>query len=220
MIFAITIASTLFSISDFLFTKLDIDKKERESLFKLVNLTSYLSQTYRTKIMMKFNKKTEKVESELMDIFTSEELDNIFFNRFNADDKDYELNKIKGYSGETENILKGFLNSEDIDIMSIEDDDEERKEINDLLNNQIHKEKVKYRWASSVAVMGLTALLLILTIRIEPVAKINNILTVVAFLSVIVNLLLKEYYKVSSLKRLSDEKRRLIEEITDNTNIE
>ena len=41
MIFAITIASTLFSFSDLLFTKLDIDKKERTDLRSLYYLANY-----------------------------------------------------------------------------------------------------------------------------------------------------------------------------------
>lgn len=49
MIFAITIASTSFAISDLIFTKLDIDKKERESIFSLYYLNKSAKDFYNKK---------------------------------------------------------------------------------------------------------------------------------------------------------------------------
>lgn len=78
-------------------------------------------------------------------------------------------------------------------------------------------EQIRYILASSIAVIGLIALLLILTVRIEAIPYINNALTGLAFLAVILNLLLKEYYKANSLKRLTEEKNKLIRDISNRT---
>ncbi len=47
---------------------------------------------------------------------------------------------------------------------------------------------------------------------------INNTLTVIAFLSVIINLLLKDYYKANSLKKIEHQKKQLIKNLETHNN--
>lgn len=96
----------------------------------------------------------------------------------------------------------------------------ENKDINiyKLLNNQKTKELIYYKIASIIAVLGLVSLLIILTLRISAMSYINNTLTVIAFLSVIINLLLKDYYKANSLKKIEHQKKQLIKNLETHNN--
>ncbi|EGD46174.1 hypothetical protein Cpap_0468 [Ruminiclostridium papyrosolvens DSM 2782] len=213
MIFAITIASTAFSISDLMFTKLDIDKKERESLYSLYHLTKYAKNFYINKIMEKYKDEADKMVSVLMELFDEAEIDKIISGSLTAEEKENYLDKIKEYSNDgVKDCLKKLLESDD--EMSIEDDENDEKMIPEVLIFSKRNEKIKYILASSIAVMGLIALLVILTVRIEAIPYIINALTGLAFLAVILNLLLKEYYKANSLKKLTEEKNKLIRDIS------
>lgn len=65
LIFSVTIASTFFSISDLIFTKLDIDRKESDELFTLLFLSQYAQKIYLKKIEVKYGKDAEIKLSEL-----------------------------------------------------------------------------------------------------------------------------------------------------------
>lgn len=213
MIFAITITSTFFAISDLIFTKLDIDKKERESLFSLYHLTNYAENFYINKMKEKYKYKADKIVSVLMDLDEAE-LKKIISGSLTAEEKEIYLNKIKEYSNDDiENYAKNFFDSDD--KMDIKEDEDDKKRISEMMKFSKRKEQFKYTLASGIAVIGLIALLLILTVRIEPIPYINNALTGVALLAVILNLLLKEYYKASSLKRQTEEKNKLIRDISE-----
>lgn len=212
MIFAITIASTSFSISDLIFTKLDIDKKERESLYSLYHLTEYARKIYINKIMEKYKDESEKMVSILMELFDEDELEKVFSGSLTVEEKESYLNKIKKDSNDdVKDFVKNFLESDDRNAKKDGEGDE--KKIPEAMKFSKQNEQIKYGLASSIAVIGLIALLLILTVRIEAMPCINNALTALAFLAVIINLLLKEYYKANSLKRQTEEKNKLIVDI-------
>lgn len=216
MIFSITIASTAFSISDLMFTKLDIDKKERESLFSLYHLANYAKNFYINKIMVEYKDEADKMVSVLMELFDEDEIDKIISGSLTAVEKEKYLEKIKEYSNDgVKDYLTKLLESDD--EMAIEDDKDDEKEIPEILRFRKRNEQIKYILASSIAVIGLIALLVILTVRIEAIPYIINALTGVAFLAVILNLLLKEYYKANSLKKQTEEKNKLIRDISNRT---
>ncbi|MBZ9624729.1 hypothetical protein G9F71_017910 [Clostridium sp. FP2] len=213
MIFAITIASTSFSISDLIFTKLDIDKKERESLFSLYHLSEFAKRFYINKIMEKYNDKAEKMVSVLMELFDEAELEKIFSCSLTVEEKENYLNKIKEYSNDgVKDFVKDFFETDN--KMAIEDDQDDKKNTSKIIKSSKSNEQIKYILASGIAVIGLIALLIILTERIEAIPYINNALTGLAFLAVVLNLLLKDYYKANSLKRQTEEKNKLIGDIS------
>lgn len=215
MIFAITIASTAFAISDIFFTKFGIDKKERESLFSVYELSKYASKFYMNKITDKYTGK--KMVDLLMQIFEDDEdkLLNLFEGNISVKEKENLMIEIKAYSDEelTE-FVTGLFDSDASDINEIiAEDDDEKSDIRTLCIRQEKKEAICHLLASLIAVLGLVALLIILTIRINPVSIINNTLTVIAFLSVIINLILKEYYKSNSLKKVANERKKIREDL-------
>jgi len=217
MIFAITIASTAFSISDLLFTKIDIDKKERESLFGLYYLTGRAKDFYLNKIEVKYGQKAEKMVSMLMELFdkNEDEIVKFFEGNLSPQEKELFLNKVKAYSNdELTKFVISFSQTDNSDIKEMVSE-HENKDINiyKLLNNQKTKELIYYKIASIIAVLGLVSLLIILTLRISAMSYINNTLTVIAFLSVIINLLLKDYYKANSLKKIEHQKKQLIKNL-------
>lgn len=216
MIFGITIASTSFSISDLIFTKLDIDKKERESLSSLCDLIRCDSIFYINKIMEVRKDTADTIGSLLMELLDDAEFEKISSVKLTEEEKENYLNKIKERSNDDiKDCVKNFLESNN--EIAIEDDIDNEKKSSKTMKFNKRNEHIKYIFASGIAVMGLIALLLILTLRIEAITYINNAFTVLAFLSVIVNLLLKEYYKANSLKRQTEEKNKLIREISSRT---
>lgn len=215
MIFAITIASTTFSISDLLFTKFSIDKKERETLLGLHYLTKKVKNFYIDKLMIKYGHKSNKMVSLLMDIFEEDqdELMNFFEGKLSSQDLESFLDKVKAYSNdELTEFIVNFNKSDHSEDreMSFEDDE---KRLYELMNEQKKREVIKFNLASSIAVLGLVALLVILTLRISAITYVNNVLTVVAFLFVIINLILKEYYKTNSLKNMEQQKKQLLNDL-------
>lgn len=222
MIFAITIASTAFSISDLLFTKFDIDKKERESQFGLYHLANHAKNYYINKIVAENGQKAEKMVSMLMEIFEGDENEilRFFEGKFSLQEKDIFLRKIKAYSNdEFTKFVMSCLESDNSEIIeTIFEDEKEENHIYELLDKQKRKEEISFRIASSIAVLGLIALLIILTLRISAISYANNALTVVAFLSVIINLLMKEYYKANSLKKMAQQKKELLNDLAKSKN--
>lgn len=217
MIFAITIASTSFSISDLLFTKLDIDKRERISLSSLYYLTNYAEKFYMEKIKEKYGEKAEKMVSILMELFEGNEdkIEKFFNGSISVEEKENFIKIVEAYSDdELTRFVLSFLESDISDIKSmVETNGDNEKNILELLVKQKNKETIKYYLASIISVGGLAALLIILTTRVAAISYINNILTVLAFLCVMINLLLKEYYKANSLKKMDQEKNKILKDL-------
>ncbi len=220
MILSITIASTAFSLSDLLFTKIDIDKKERESLAGLYYLTDFARRFYINKIKIKYEKKAEEMLSVLMELFSGneDEIENFFEEKLSSEDKEKFLNKVKLYSNdELTEFVVSFIKTNNSDINEIVNEDEELEDrTQDLFSKQKKKEVIYYVIASIIAVFGLIALLIVLTLRISTTSYVNNTLTIIAFLFVIINLILKDYYKASSVKTLEEEKKKLFKDLREN----
>ena len=102
-------------------------------------------------------------------------------------------------------------------LISKDNEDEELGDsTQDLLNKQEKKEVIYYVIASSIAVFGLIALLIVLTLRISVTSYVNSTLTIIAFFFVIINLILKDYYKANSVKTLEEEKKKLFKDLREN----
>ncbi len=220
MILSITIASTAFSLSDLLFTKIDIDKKEKESLVGLYYLTDFARRFYASKIKVKYGKKAEEMLSMLMELFSGneDEIEKFFEEKLSSDDKEKFLNKVKLYSNdELTEFVVSFIETNNSDINEIVNEDEELEDSKqNLLSKQEKKEVIYYVIASSIAVFGLIALLIVLTLRISVTSYVNSTLTIIAFFFVIINLILKDYYKANSVKTLEEEKKKLFKDLREN----
>ena len=210
MVFSVAIASTAFSIADLIFTKLDIDRKEHELLSSLYYLSKHLQEFYMNEISKKYENEAEQLMSVLMELFTQDEIDKILYNKLTDEEKEELLNKADSCNEQTKILISNYINS---DIESDMVNNEDETDVDLLLKAETFKQKIKYILASTIAVLGLTSLLIILTIRLEPLPTINNALTLLAFLSVVITLLLKEYYKSDSLKNLNKEKTKLLNEV-------
>lgn len=217
MVCAITIASTAFSISDFLFTKFDIDKKEMEALYKLYYISRKITETCTEKIRDNYGSKANKMISMLMELFgeNSDEITKLFDGNLSLVEKEDLLNSVEAYSNnELTEFVMSLLEADNSEIKEmISEDESEESDIYKSLNKYKKNETIKFVIASSIAVLGLVALLIILTLRVNAISVVNNVVTVVAFFSVIINLILKEYYKSNSLKNIEQEKNKLIKEL-------
>lgn len=213
MICSITIASTAFSISDFLFTKIDIDIKERELLAGLCYLYSWAEEVYMNKMNVKYGKEAKKVLSSLTELFdgNEEEIENFFEKRLALEEKEKILQKVE--TSENIELIEFVKNYIKADKCAINEDEESEDSVQALLDEQEKKEKISYVLASGVAVLGLLALLIVLTMRISITTEMNNIFTIVAFLCVIVNLILKDYYRASSIEKLEEEKKKILKDL-------
>lgn len=147
----------------------------------------------------------------MTELFDGAELDKIIAVSFTAEEKEIYLNRIKEYTNDGIEDFEKYL-FEPIKEKLIEDEDE--KMMPEVMKSPLRKEQIKYILASSIAVIGLIALLLILTMRIETKPYINNTFTCLAFLAVILNLLLKEYYKANSLKKQNEEKNKILSDLS------
>lgn len=211
MIFAITITSTLFSISDLLFTKFHIDKKEREALTSLYSLTEFAESYYKKLIKDKFGEQAEKIVTHLMDIFSDSELVQLFSGNFTEVEVEFFSQKIREESNdELTKFVDNLLTSDLSDSVNKEENVENTYE---LLSGREKSEKLFYCFASIIAALGLVALLVVLTIRIKPIPYLTNIFTVIAFLSVILTILLKEYYRSNSIKSVNEQKKELLNDL-------
>lgn len=215
MIFAITVTSTAFSISDLIFTKLDIDKKERESLFALYALHGYAKKFYLYKLEKKYRTEAEELISSLIELFNEAEVDKMLSGKLSKEEKEKYLEMAQKSSNSRlyEYVELIFKSREDNEFEDTDSNDEGTTNVLDI-NKIRKKEAMRFKIASSIGVIGLIALLIILTIRIEPISHVNDVLTIIAFLSVIISLFLKDYYKANSLKTLDAEKKKLMKDLS------
>ena len=99
--------------------------------------------------------------------------------------------------------LREFLASliEDKELMDelTEDDD---KQVVRILNDVKHRERLYFSLPNILMLIGLVSLLVILTLRVKPLTKINNICTLMAFLSVISSFALKNGINQICLRKL------------------
>ncbi|WP_143826212.1 hypothetical protein [Scatolibacter rhodanostii] len=152
-----------------------------------------------------------------MQIFEENEdkLVDFFEGNISVKEKENILREIEAYSNqELTEFVTSFLDCDTSDIKEIIAENDEKIDVTPLRNNQEKKELIYHFLASLTAVLGLAALLVILTMRINATDTINNTLTVIAFLSVIINLLLKEYYKSNSIRNIANEKRKIQKDLS------
>ena len=221
MIFAITIASTSFSISDLLFTKVSIEENERKSMFAVLYLSDRVKEYYIKKIQERYGRDAQRIVSSLLKLF-NDDLDivvNFFEGNISEEEKERFLQTVNACGDEK--LIK-FVNSfSEEDVSDVRETTEEKRESGDaikLLNAQQSKENHKKMIALAFAAIGLTALLIILTARVSVNTTITNALTIIAFIAVIVGLMLKEYYRAHSLAELAKKKQSLFKELQNSNN--
>ena len=205
VIFSVTIASAFFALSDLIYTKIEIDKREADEEFNLYFLYKYASKIYMQEIEDKYAEQTEEYLSNLEKILGEEKLEKVFQSKLTKNEKTMCLNKVNDIK------LKQFLNAliedrEELD--SLYEDNE--NSIDDTLEEKKRRERRYFMLPDIFMIIGLVSLLMILTLRIEPLTKISNVCTIGAFLLVILNLTIKEYYKSDSIRKLATNRRKII----------
>lgn len=78
------------------------------------------------------------------------------------------------------------------------------------INKAIKKENKHFKCANVLAILAFTSLLVILTIDNEYISNLNNYFTVVAFVSVMLNMIIKDNYKSKSLEEINKLKKNLM----------
>lgn len=234
LITGISIASTLISFAELFYTKVSIEEDERREMDLLYRKINEMKKIYMNKIYEKY--KSEAMRGiELYEKIFDEAERNIIENDKEAfeEQKDKFENKIEELLKTEEEkdlvrcIIKGY---QDEEIKAIVDEDDDK--IQNVTQVKINKsplrakEKNNLRFANSLIIIGFTLLLLILTVNAANsilknfATSINNSLTVLAFFSIILNLLLKDNYRAKSLKKLQEEKKTLEHEYVKEMNKE
>lgn len=208
LIFSVTVASTFFSISDLVYTKIEINKREGDEIVALYFLSKYAEEFYMQKIEDKYGEEAKKNLSVLEDALGEKELKKIFQSNLTKDEEAVYLNEVNDIE------LKRFLvamieNKEELDMLN-EDNEEE---VTESLKEKNRRERLYFMLPDILMIIGLVSLLMILTLRIQPLIKISNVCTVGAFLAVILNLTVKEYYRSNSLEKLAAERKEIIKDI-------
>jgi hypothetical protein len=210
MVLAITIASTAFSISDTFFTKISIDIKEDELLCGLYYLDYYANNYKLDNINNEQNEKAAITISEIMNFLDYDEIDKFLKKENNIDENENFIKKIESYTNdELSEFVERYINLVNLDYKTTKKskDNKVKRESYDLPKNRT---KINIWLASSIAIVGLISLFIILTLRIRSNTYVNNTFTIVAFFFVILNLLLREYYKANTLKIMKKKRNALI----------
>lgn len=170
IISAVTIVSLALSVTDVIFSMLDIKKKEREEIFSLYELLGMLENFYSREIERKYAEEASQIVESLE----------------NALDEKLVL------------FLEAIMDSQETD-----DEEITEQEIEEIETRAIDRENKQYLVIWGVVGIGVLAFIMILLGHIEIEAAVVNLLTEIAFLFVILNILIKDYYKKKSLKEIS-----------------
>lgn len=212
LIFSVTIASTIFSISDLVYTKFEIDKRETDETIMLLNLVKKCEKICTHKLETKYGEEVRKKFSDLEKILGKEELEKIVSSKLTQSEEIAYLKKVNDV--ELRKFLANLLQSQkETDTVLEESDDSHVVEMIKFIKR---REKIYFSLPSILVVLGLVCLLIILTLRVEPQPFINNICTLIAFLSVIVGLMLRECYKAKELENLVNERKEIINVMKEN----
>ena len=209
LIFSVTVASTFFSISDLIYTKIEINKREGDEIVALHFLSKYAKEFYMQKIDNKYGEEAKKKLAVLEDALGEKELKKIFQSNLTKDEEAAYLNKVNDI--ESKQLLKAMIEDNEELLDMLNEDNEE--EVTEAVKEKKRRERLYFMLPDILMITGLVSLLMILTLRIQPLIKISNVCTVVAFLAVILNLTVKEYYRSHSLEKLAAERKEIIKDI-------
>jgi hypothetical protein len=219
LICAVSIASSAISLSDLFYSKLNIDKSERIQLTTCYLVAQHKSNYYMKQIEKKYGGAAEEMISRLMQVFNEDEIERLFSNDFTDDEKNAYLEKIKITIDDENrasqismdiNELTSFEKDEDFtDEQSVLEDG---ANVIKLLQAGKSKEKNNLLIANMIAILGLTLFLVVLAwdnIFQKHISTLNNVLTISAFLTVVLNFLIKDNYRAKSLQEIESTKKEL-----------
>lgn len=209
LIFSVTVASTFFSISDLVYTKIEINKREGDEIVALYFLSKYAEEFYMQKIEDKYGEEAKKNLSVLENALGKRESGKIFQSDLTKDEEAAYLNKVNDI--ESKQFLKAMIEDDEELLDMLNEDNEE--EVTEAVKEKKRRERLYFMLPDILMITGLVSLLMILTLRIQPLIKISNVCTVGAFLAVILNLTVKEYYRSHSLEKLAAERKEIIKNI-------
>lgn len=219
LICAVSIVSASISLAELFYSKATIDKEERTLLTNYLSFIKCKDEYYTQQIFKKYGNDAEEMISVLSNIFNEDEIKNLFSNDLSLEKKEMYLEKVKSKveKGEEEEkiseIINSIFNLLDEDEGIIEDlENEDDAEIEKLLQYGKRTEQYHFNIAKAIVTIGIFLFLVILAwnnIFPKYVATINNVLTIFAFLTVVLNLLIKDNYRAKSLEKIANMKKNI-----------
>lgn len=173
--------------------------------------------TYFKQIERKYGEEAEVMISRLMRVFSEDEIEILLTKELTTEQKEMYSERIRGKIKDDDEAseLLNLINSEFDPIgeeMSIVDQPVEDGAVAALLQIGKKREKRSLYIANAIAIFGLTIFLIILawnSIFEKHISTLNNVLTILAFLTVVLNFLLKDNYRAKSLQEIEAQKKEL-----------
>lgn len=213
---ALSIASAFISLAELFYTKASIDKDERIQLKNSYNLCKILSKNLEQKIIKKYKPEVDKIYNILHQIFNEDEQNIILTHTFSEEQKKEFISRITNYT-ENENDIKNFctvfLESMPDEILELYEDDID--DIDDMLSNGEYKENTNKKISKFLTILGFICIIVIFIISSlnnnfkNFIISINNPITIIAFLCLIINILLKENYRSKSFEYIEEVRKDL-----------
>lgn len=205
MVLAISSTSALFSIAEFVYIIFDSKRKIALEYLYNLRLNLYFEKKYQRKIEYDYEEKARELVKTFEnvlgeEIFSKEKIEKEdrkrYINQINdAQISDDEKMKLMNY---LEKLCDNDMRISDYEIYSIFLAEEARK-----MN----------KWAiclsTILCVIGLLTLLMIITIKFQVSMKTSNVITILAFLVVIVSMLYKEYNR-KELEEIYNDRKELM----------
>lgn len=223
IISAIAIVSAVISFVEIFYTKILIDRKVRIQLVYLYNLSIQKCEKLENEILEKYKgeyKKSEKNINLLNKVFGEDNVSMMLNDkRYLQKNKEKIFNKISEVLENEKDVkvLKSFIEqwikSDDIDIF--EENEEDVLNINSGLEKAKRKENIKLKIINIAIILGFAIFIVVLMIDNffkQYTTLINNFLTVFAFLSVILNMIVKDNYKKKLRNELNETYKELLAE--------
>lgn len=217
LICAVSVASASISLADLFYSKVNIDKQERIQLTTCYLIAKHKSNFYFKQIEKKYGGEAELMISRLMQVFSEDEIEILLTKKLTTEQKEMYSERIRGKIKDDDEAkeLLNLINSEFDPIgeeMSIVDHPDEDGAVAASLQIGKKREKRSLYIANAIAILGLTIFLIILAwngIFEKHISTLNNVLTILAFLTVVLNFLLKDNYRAKSLQEIEAQKKEL-----------
>lgn len=219
LICAVSVASASISLADLFVSKANIDKSERIQLTVCYIVAKYKCKYYMRQIEKEYGGAAEEMVSRLMQVFEENEIEKLFSNELDDDEVSAYLEKVKTNIDDenkaiqiSEDINKIISFEKSEDFVDEQSEFENDTDVKKLLQVGKDNEKRNFVIAYVITILGLVIFLIVLTcdnIFPKHISTLNNVLTIVAFLTVVLNFLIKDNYRAKSLREIETQKKDL-----------
>lgn len=205
IIFAMTIASAIFTTADLISTGVDIWKKRKDAIFTNILLCKILEKIYMKKMEKKYGSDTERKWIFLERVLGEETYKKILSADLTQEEKNDYLGKVD--DKEAKKFLADYL---EIEKEINNESEEEVMEVHEYLEEA---EKIYTNILGTFPVIALVSIIFIIGLKTVPNAGVSDILTIGTFFLVIMNVWLKEGCINKKMEELLEMRKKLIQEI-------